>query len=168
MCVCWCFRVLVFVVLASWSRCRNQWCWDCSQSSSSTPLPSRMRARKQSIRPWYLVIVTFTAYWPLKINIEPESHLFKKENHLPSTSICLFKMFMFQGVCLTNSSGCSLGPFTVTTARDPRNILGGGFTWFLLHSLLTSIDKPGGNRRKLAVSESTLLFEIYWKFNWNL
>ena len=108
------------------------------------------------------------SYWPLKINIEPENHLFKKENHLPSTSIFLFKMFMFQGVCLTNSFGCSLGPFTVTTARDPRNILGGGFKWFLILSLLTTIEKPVGNHRNLALFESTLLFEIYWKFNWNL
>ena len=65
------FSVLVFVVLVSWSRCRNQWCWDCSQSSSSTPLPSRMRARKQSIRP-YLVIVMFAAIdpWKLTLNLK--------------------------------------------------------------------------------------------------
>jgi len=37
---------------------------------------------------------------PLKFNMEPKNHLVKKENHLPSTSISGFKIWIFQGVHL--------------------------------------------------------------------
>ncbi len=43
-------------------------------------------------------------YWVgvthLKINLEPKNHPFAKENHLNQTSIIVFKMLIFQSVCI--------------------------------------------------------------------